>query len=311
MSVWSESPRKRVIVLLGPTAVGKTAASLLLARRLETEIISADSMQVYRGMDIATAKPTPQERALVRHHLIDVVEPSERFSAGQYLAEARAVIEGLHERGMVPLVVGGTGLYVAAMTRGLFEAPEADERLRARLHALPAGELRSRLLRVDPEAAEEIESTDVRRMVRALEVYELTGEPITALRRRSTNPLPFEFIKLALTRDRQELYDMIEGRVEAMLQEGLVQEARQVLAGAPCETAMQAIGYKEIARYLQGLCPLDEAVELLKRNTRRYAKRQMTWFRKEESLRWVDVSGVFDPQEIERRLWQQVSEAFR
>jgi tRNA dimethylallyltransferase len=286
---------KKVIVLLGPTGVGKTGASILLAKELDTEIISADSMQIYRGMDIGTAKPTKIELAEIRHHMIDIIEPTASYSAGQYIETVTKIIEGLHNKNRVPLVVGGTGLYIKAMTRGIFEGPSADLHLRDELLLMEQdspGSLYSYLVRLDSEAAGNIQRNDTRRIVRALEVCLKSREKISLLQRSSTSPLPYDFIRIGLTRERKELYRMIEERVEKMFEEGLMEEAEAVFSKRPDRTAMQAIGYKELAMHLNKEIDKDETVRLIKRNTRRYAKRQFTWFKKEEDITWVDVTGI-------------------
>lgn len=282
----------KVILLVGPTCVGKTEVSILLAEELKTEIISADSMQIYRHMDIGTEKPTPGQRKRVRHHMIDVVEPGEGYSTGRYVEAVRPIIEGLHRKGRMPVVTGGTGLYIKAMTRGLFKGPSADWALREELLKESTDTLYGRLNRLDPEAAREIRPTDKRRVVRALEVCLLSGKKFSELKRKHTAPLPYDFIKIALSRDRKELYAMIEKRVDSMFERGLVEEVENLLALNPSKTPMQAIGYKEVAAHLSGECSLDEAVWLIKRNTKRYAKRQFTWFGKEEGLNWADVTGL-------------------
>ena len=292
---------KKVIVLVGPTGVGKTGASILLAKQLDTEIISADSMQIYRGMDIGTAKPSKKELAEVKHHMIDIVEPTESDSAGQYIEAVTTIIEGLHKKGRIPIVVGGTGLYIKAMTRGLFGGPPADLGLRDELLSMEQnspGSLYSYLVRLDAEAAENIQKNDVRRIVRALEVCIKSREKISHLRDNLTRPLPYDFIKIGLTRERKELYRIIEERVDKMFATGLLEEAETLLGKCPDRTAMQAIGYKELAMYLNKEIDKDEAVRLIKRNSRRYAKRQFTWFRKEGNIIWVDVTGIFGSNSV-------------
>lgn len=288
----------KVIFLVGPTCVGKTEAAILLAKALGTEIISADSMQVYRHMDIGTEKPSPQQRKEVRHHMIDIMEPSESYSAGRYIEDVKPIIEGLHKQGRVPVVVGGTGLYMKAMTRGLFKGPAADWGLRDELLKEAPETLYKRLCLLDPETAAGITPNDTRRIIRALEVCLKSGKKMSDLKKGSTAPLPYEFIKIGLSRDRKELYRMIEERVDTMLEKGLTEEVKSILALGPSRTPMQAIGYKETAMYLNGQCPFDEAVRLIKRNTKRYAKRQFTWFLKEPGMQWVDVTGIFDASEI-------------
>jgi tRNA dimethylallyltransferase len=292
---------KKVIILLGPTGVGKTGASILLAQALDTEIVSADSMQIYRHMDIGTAKPSPADRASVRHHMIDIVEPTGSYSAGQYIDAIVPIIENLHSRGKVPVITGGTGLYIKAITRGIFSGPSADWQLRDELllsERETPGILYARLSKHDPEAARKTEQNDIRRIIRGLEVWIKSSETISDMQERLTRPLPYEFIKIGLTRDRRELYAMIEKRVDAMLAEGLVAEAENLLALCPDKTPMQAIGYKEIAMQLSGAVSPEEAIRLIRRNTRRYAKRQFTWFRKEADIQWVDVTGLSDPGDV-------------
>jgi tRNA dimethylallyltransferase len=287
----------KVIILLGPTGVGKTGASILLAKALNTEIISADSMQIYRHMDIGTAKPSKKERAIVKHHMIDIVEPWESFSAGKYIEAVAPIIEGLLDKGKTPIVVGGTGLYIKAMTRGIFSGPSADWTLREELLSIEneeKGSLYNYLKELDPEAAEKITSNDKRRIIRALEVCLKTKKRLSEIQKKLTRPLLYEFIKIGLTRDRKELYRMIEERVDAMMDAGIVEEVKNTLEMNPDRTPMQAIGYKEVAMYLQGEITLDEAVRLIKRVTKRYAKRQFTWFRKEEDIHWVDITGIDD-----------------
>jgi tRNA dimethylallyltransferase len=292
---------KKVIILLGPTGVGKTGASFLLARKLGTEIIGSDSMQIYRGMDIGTAKPTLEERAEVRHHMIDIVDPSESFSTGQYIEKVAPIIENLLAGGKIPLIVGGTGLYIKAITRGIFSGPSADWHLRESLLDIEEderGSLFAYLSEIDPEAAAKIEKTDTRRIVRAIEVRMKSGEKISLLQKMCTQPLPYEFIKLGLSRERSELYRMIEERVDRMVASGLREEVAKLLRTNPGRAPLQAIGYKEFALHIKGSMPLEEAVALVKRNTRRYAKRQFTWFRKEGGIRWIDISGMHADREI-------------
>ncbi len=296
---------KRVIILLGPTGVGKTGASILLAKALGTEIISADSMQIYRGMDIGTAKPSKEERAGVKHHMIDIVDPTASYSAGEYVRTITPIIEDLHARGKVPLIVGGTGLYIKAVTRGIFGGPSADWDLREELllaEEAEQGSLYAYLLRVDPDAALRIERNDTRRIVRALEVCLKGKGRISVLQERLTRPLPYDFVKIGLTRERKELYRMIELRIEGMLEAGLIEEVKALIRKTPDRTPLQAIGYKEIASYVRGDIPLDEAVRVVKRNTRRYAKRQFTWFKKEEGIKWIEVTGIYKSEDVFRKI---------
>jgi tRNA dimethylallyltransferase len=304
---------KKVIVLLGPTGVGKTGASICLARELATEIISADSMQIYRGMDIGTAKPSKEERAAVRHHMVDIVDPTDSYSTGRYIRDVLSIIEDLHRRGKTPIVVGGTGLYIKAMTRGLFAGPSSDSALREKLLAMEeekTGALYAYLSELDPETAQKTEQKDIRRTVRALEVCLKGDEKMSMLQKRLTRPLPYDFIKIGITRNRKELYAMIDRRVDDMLTRGLVGEVRGVLAMNPDRTPLQAIGYKEIASYLRHEIDRGEAVRLIKRNSRRYAKRQFTWFRKEEGIHWVDVTGMYDSRIIAQEMQRALRNTF-
>jgi tRNA dimethylallyltransferase len=289
---------KPVIIILGPTGVGKTETSVLLAQSIGSEIISADSMQIYRRMDIGTAKPTREDTEKVRHHMIDIVEPSESFSAGRYIEMVRPIIDGLHCRGKIPLIVGGTGLYITAMTRGLFSGPSADWGLRDKLLSMEQGapgSLFDFLKRLDPDAAERIMAGDKRRIIRAIEVCLRIHKGISQLQRCLTMPLPYRFIKIGLTKERGELYRSIERRVDTMISRGLVDEVTRLYELPLGKTAQQAIGYKEIADYLKGAISLDESVSLIKKRTKNYAKRQLTWFRKEPDVTWIDVTGVPAP----------------
>jgi tRNA dimethylallyltransferase len=292
---------KKVLILLGPTGVGKTGASILIAKALGTEIISADSMQIYKNMDVGTAKPSREERRIVRHHMIDIVAPSGSFSAGRYIEEITPIIDRLHKRGRIPLIVGGTGLYIKAITRGIFSGPPADLDLREELLSVEKkrkGTLYAYLEKMDSAAAFKIEQNDIRRVLRALEVFLKSREKMSLLQETLTKPLPCEFIKIGLTRERKELYRIINERVDAMFREGLTEEVERLLALNPDRTPFQAIGYKELLLHLNGTITRQEAVDLIKRNTRRYAKRQFTWFRKEENITWVDITGIYESRSI-------------
>jgi len=300
-----------VIIILGPTCVGKTGISILLAKALSTEIISADSMQVYKYMDIGTAKPSKKELREVKHHLIDILSPHESFSAGKFRRRAVEIIKDLHKRGRIPLIVGGTGLYIRSLTRGLFDAPPADWPLRDKLMQMERekgnGYLYSYLQRLDPAASERIEPNDLRRIIRAIEVSLKAKERITELQRMYTMPLPYNFIKIGITRDRKELYRMIEDRVERMIESGLIEETERLLRMNPHKIPLQALGYKEMALYINGEVSLEEAKRLLKRRTKMYAKRQFTWFKKELGIVWVDVTGLYDPEDILLKVTEEVA----
>lgn len=304
--------QQRVLAIIGPTAVGKTELSLRVAESLGAEIVSADSMQVYRGMDIGTAKPTRQEQQRVRHHLIDVVDPDQAFNVADYVALAETTLAALDNRAVIPILTGGTGLYVDALLEGfLFPDSAADPEVRAELEERaetdPAG-LFTELERVDPKSAARIHPNDLRRIIRALEVYRRTGEPISLLQRKAAEQKrPYRPIYIGLTRKRQELYERINRRVEIMIEDGLISEVKQLLQTYPEQpTALQALGYKEIARYLQRRLTLAEAIELLQRDTRRYAKRQLSWFKRNKDIHWLDRSKLSDREILAEviRFWE-------
>ncbi len=291
-----------VILLAGPTAAGKTSLSLELARSLDTHIVNADSMQVYRFMDIGTAKPSPAERALVPHHLLDVADPDEQFDAVRYADTARPVVESLHRIKKIPLVVGGTGLYMKVLTRGICSGPSSDPELKARLldeektGGLPL--LYSELERIDPEAAARIHQNDRQRILRAVEVFRLTGVPLSVQQKRhGFDEELFSTLKIFIFRDREELYRRIDLRVDRMIEEGLKEEVARLLdmGYGPDLKPMQSLGYKQMAQHLLGACDLDRAIYLIKRDTRHYAKRQLTWFRADPAFQWFhaeDCSGI-------------------
>lgn len=290
-----------LVVICGPTASGKTALALNLAEKFPVEIISADSRQVYRGMDIGTAKATGQERAAVPHHLVDVVDPDEEFTAGRFVTLSRAALRSITLRGHRPLLVGGTGLYIKTFTEGLLEAPAADESLRTRLTDLEdqqgTGTLHARLQQVDPVMAERLSPRDQVRLVRALEVFELTGRRLSELQaRHGFSDNPFRLLKIGVTADRDALYRRIDERVHRMVEMGLVDEVESLLAKgySPLLKSMQTIGYREIIHFLQGEISLDEAIARIQQQSRRYAKRQMTWFRRDSTIIWVDSSKESD-----------------
>lgn len=290
---------EELLIIVGPTAVGKTGASLMLAEELGAEIVSADSMQVYRGMDIGTAKPAAEERARIPHHMIDVAEPVEEYSVGEFLRGAEAAISDIVSRGKVPLVVGGTGLYVRALTDGLFEGPAADREYREMLvereRSEGPGTLHRELVAKDPRAAVRIHPSDIRRIVRALEVHHAGGVPISSIHDGHRAARTSRPVRMAgLTRTRPELYGRIERRVDEMMAAGFIEEVT-ALRDAGCTrdmVSMQALGYKQIMAHLDCETSLDEAVGLIKRDTRRYAKRQYTWFNREPRINWVNVSGI-------------------
>ena len=285
----------RLICICGPTASGKTALSVALAKQLHTEIISAASMQIYRGRDIGTAKPTAEERQGVPHHLLDICAPGEAFSVARYVELADAAAQDVLSRGMVPIVAGGTGLYMDALIEcSTFSGDETDLSVRKKYQRM-AAELGNEavhacLAKVDPEGAERLHPNNLKRVIRALEVYEQTGMTIDAFNRLHKRPAPkYAALKIGICpAERQTLYDRIDRRVDQMLADGLLEETKRLLdSGALAGTAAQAIGYKELLGYLQGDAPLADCVALLKQRSRNYAKRQLTWLKRDDNIHWI------------------------
>ncbi len=286
-----------VTFIIGCTGCGKGAVGRTLARHLNAEILSVDSMKVFRRMDIGTAKPTPGQRGEIRHHLIDVVEPSQPFSVAEFVQQARQAIAEIRSRGVHILAVGGTALYIKALSEGLFEGPSADPQVRSRLHAEAkergTQELHARLAAIDPVAAGRIHPNDLRRIVRALEVHELTGTPISELQVQwDRTRTVFDCAFIGLRREREDQARRANARVKRMIEQGLVEEVRGLLAERPPigSTARQALGYAEIIAHLENEVPLEEAVENIKINTRSFIKAQRTWFKRFRTARWIDVS---------------------
>ena len=285
----------RLICICGPTASGKTALSVALAKQLHTEIISADSMQIYRGMDIGTAKPTAEERQGVPHHLLDICAPGEAFSVARYVELADAAAQDVLSRGMVPIVAGGTGLYMDALIEcSTFSGDETDLSVREKYQRMAAEQgneaVHAFLAKVDPEGAGRLHPNNLKRVIRALEVYEQTGMTIDAFNRLHKRPAPkYAALKIGICpAERQTLYDRIDLRVDQMLADGLLEETKRLLdSGALAGTAAQAIGYKELLGYLQGDAPLADCVALLKQRSRNYAKRQLTWLKRDDNIHWI------------------------
>lgn len=298
--------RRKLIVIAGPTASGKSALAIRLALEMDGEILNADSMQVYRGMDIGTAKPTPMERVRVPHHLLDVVDPDQEFNASLFCDMALPVLEDLALRGKTRLVVGGTGLYIRALLGGLFECGAADQGLRRVLslecETIGPERLHQRLYQVDPEAASRIHCRDRVRIIRALEVYTRTGRPFSEwVKGHGFRDGRFTVLKIGLDVERRELHARIDRRCETMVREGLLQETEALLKrgyGAELKP-MKAIGYRHMVACLQGKSRAEEALSAFKRDTRRYARRQLTWFRADPDVQWVSPG---DPEEILRRV---------
>lgn len=285
----------RLICVCGPTASGKTALSVALAQRLKTEIISADSMQVYRGMDIGTATPTLDERHGVPHHLLDVCEPDENFSVARYVELADAAAQDVLSRGMIPIVSGGTGLYMDALIEcGVFSGGDTDLKVREKYQRIADEQgneaVHACLGRLDPESAGILHPNNLKRVIRALEVYETTGMTIGEFNRLHKKPEPkYKALKIGVCpADRETLYERIEQRVDKMLSDGLLNEVRRLKeAGKLKGTAAQAIGYKELLGYLNGEVSIEECVNVLKQRTRNYAKRQLTWLKRDKAIHWI------------------------
>jgi tRNA dimethylallyltransferase len=291
------------LLLAGPTAVGKSEIAALLAERLGGEIISVDSMQVYRGMDIGTAKPSPGERARVPHHLIDVLDLPESFDAAQFLQLAHRAVSDIQARGRVPILCGGTGLYFKVFLDGLGQTPPVDAALRALLRATPLPELLRELAERDPAAYERIDRQNPRRVIRAIEVIRLTGQPFSS-QRSNWQPSPLvprsSSLQFGLARTPADLHRRIEARVDAMFRRGWVAETEALLKRglAQNQTAMQALGYRHIVEHLRGERSLADTIALIKIRTRQFAKRQMTWFRRQLRLTWVHLEPQSSAEEI-------------
>ena len=306
---------KKVIVIAGPTASGKTGLALHLANRLDGEIVSADSRQVYRFMDIGTAKPGPELRSAVIHHCIDICDPDQYFSAGEYSRIARTTVRDILKRDKQPVVAGGSGLYIQALIDGVFSGNYRDPDIRRRLkeEAQQKGlqALYTRLRKQDPDYASRIHENDQRRIVRALEVCEMSGRPVSRIRQEETVPAGFPFRMFGLRWKRDVLYRRIESRVDRMMASGLRDEVEFLLnRGYSLEdNALDSVGYKEMIAHLKGRLSLDEAVDQIKRNTRRYAKRQMTWFRRDPRILWIDLEGDIHWGKVTDQLLHRLKES--
>lgn len=296
-----EETKRPLVILTGPTAVGKTALSIALAKAVGGEIISADSMQVYRRMDIGSAKITPEEMAGVPHHLIDVLEPDQEFNVVVFQKLAKRAVADIYSRGHIPVVVGGTGFYIQALVYDIdFTENDEDTALRRSLEELARREgaeaLYERLRAVDPESCESIHAHNIKRVIRAIEFYEKTGKKISDHNREQRcNDSPYNFAYFVLNDDRERIYERINERVDLMMAQGLTEEVR-ALWESGCRkdmVSMQGLGYKELLSYLEGEISLEEAVYLIKRDTRHFAKRQLTWFRREKEVIWIE-KNVFD-----------------
>lgn len=288
--------KPKVIVIVGPTASGKTALSIELAKKINGEIISCDSMQIYKQMDIGSAKVTTEEMQEIKHYMIDIVEPNERFSVANYKKQAELAIEEIISKGKTPIIVGGTGLYVNSLIYGIeYDEIKLDAKYRQKLMEqakAPEGLqlLYNRAKKIDKQAAEKISSNDAKRIIRILEIYHSTGKTKTQQEIESRkNGVKYDYKVFAINIERSLLYERINKRVDIMVQNGLIQEVKDLLKKYPeFPTAMQAIGYKEIVEYLDGTLSMQEAIEKIKQESRRYAKRQITWFKRIENIKWLD-----------------------
>ncbi len=293
-----------LVVVCGPTASGKTKLAVELALRFGGEVVSADSMQIYKGMDIASAKPTEEEKHGVPHHLMDFLDPRESFSVADYAIMARKCIADIHSRGRLPIMCGGTGLYINTVVDNIeFDDiagnPVYREELRKLAEEKGAGFLLDKLSEIDPETASQLHKNNVKRIIRALEVYRMSGRTMTELKAASRlNPSPYEPCMMMIDYPREELYSRIDRRVDIMLEAGLLDEAREFFTHSDYPTAAQAIGYKELKPYLDGERSLEECTDILKRETRRYAKRQLTWFKKDSRIEHISTASAVNYDEI-------------
>ena len=296
--------KEKLLVIVGPTAVGKTALSIELAQMLKGEVISGDSMQVYRGMDIGTAKITPVEMQGIPHHLIDIHNPDHPFSVAEFQVRATELIKEINLRNHLPMIVGGTGLYIqSVLYQYEFSEVGQDEMLRKQLEDFVElhgrEQLHDRLLKIDPITGQRLHPNDVKRVIRALEIYELTGATMAEYQKRSKKS-PYELCLLGLTMDRERLYERVNARVDSMIEQGLVKEVERLLTQGYSKDliSMQAIGYKELVEYLEGSGSLSEAIEAIKKNSRNFAKRQLTWFRSMKEIQWIDMAHEIEKEKI-------------
>ncbi len=299
---------KRVLAVVGPTASGKTKLSIDLATHLNTEIISADSRQIYKELSIGTAKPEIDDLNKVKHHFIDHISINEKYDVGKFVKEASEVISKLHHENKLPIVVGGTGLYINSLLYGIFEGPSSDKNIRtsleAELNELGLQSLLEKLKKFDFETYQRIDKNNPRRVIRALEVYYLTGQPISKLQKVKQRKPDYEIYIFGLNWDRKILYERINKRTEKMIKNGLIDEVKTVIEkfGEDVNVVLQTVGYKEVIQFLKNEISYDEMIELIKRNTRRYAKRQLTWFRKDKNIFWFDVESENDFQQITKKI---------
>lgn len=299
---------RRVIVILGPTCSGKTEVGIALALNLKTEIISADSRQIYKYLNIGTAKPSPEELKRVKHYFIDYLEPDEYFNVSRFEHECLEVINVLHSRSKIPVIVGGSGLYVKAIVDGIVDVADADPEYRKELLNIKRNKgnsyLHDMLKKIDPKSASAMLPQNWKRVIRALEVYRMCGEPIWKIHEEYKRETDIDFIQIGLNWDRETLYKNIEQRIDEMISHGLEAEVKSILdKGYNSDlNALNTVGYKEMISYLNNEITIERAIELIKRNTRRFAKRQFTWFRKDKRINWIDVNSRNDLNNIPIRI---------
>lgn len=304
---------KRVLAVVGPTASGKTKIGIDLAINLNTEIISADSRQIYKELSIGTAKPDIDELNKVKHHFIDHISINEKYDVGRFVKEASEVISKLHHENKIPIVVGGTGLYINSLLYGIFEGPSSDKNIRASLEAelkeLGLRSLLEKLREYDFETYQRIDKNNPRRVIRALEVYYLTGQPISKLQKEKHRQPDYEIYIFGLNWNRKILYERINKRTEKMIENGLIDEVKTVIEkfGEDVNVVLQTVGYKEVIQYLKNEISYDEMIELIKRNTRRYAKRQLTWFRKDKNIYWLNIESENDFNQVSKNILELMS----
>lgn len=306
--------KKKLVIITGPTAVGKTDASLLLANKLNTEIISADSMQIYKYMDIGSAKASVEERNLIKHHLIDIVDPKEEFSVSDYKVRAQSIIKDIHSKDKIPVLVGGTGLYIDSLICNLSfteSAKDADYRIYLEKLAEKQGNnhVHSMLKDIDIESYNNIHPNNLKRVIRALEVYKLSGKPFSSFKEEDIYTSEYDIFYYVLNMKRDKLYDRINQRVDIMMDKGLVDEVKWLMAYG-CNKEMQSmkgIGYKEILQYLTNAIPLSGAVEMIKKGSRNYAKRQLTWFRKDPRANFIDKADYVSEEAIVNKILSDIN----
>ena len=305
-------PKDKIIFLVGPTASGKSETAVYLAKKIGAEIISCDSMQVYRGMDILSSKPSAALRKAAPHHLLDIVSAQSEYNVSRFRKEALKKIREILKKGKLPFLVGGTGLYMTILIDGIFDEKPADKAIRERLYKqvekFGSEFIYKKLEKIDPQAAAKIHPHDAKRIIRALEVFQTTGKPISLLQKqRKGLAQDYEVKIFCLNLPRQKLYQRIEKRVEQMFKQGLIKEVKKLLKLKLSRTAGFAIGIKELKGYFDGEYDLERAEELMKLNTCHYAKRQLTWFRKDKRIEWINLNGKDKPQEVATKLWKKLS----